>query len=161
MERCSQTLLLYIKLKRRLTFTLTHIHKYTQKPTKECTISRCGAVHRLLLFSPARLLIQEGVWWVRALANADSTMVTWCPVTWQDPCFISMATAEAANTCEFNSDLYLFIYVSSWKQTKKNILPRCVRLSRWRRDVKDVQGWALGGCAWWCGWTAARASGWL
>lgn len=48
-----------------------------------------------------------------------------------------------------------------WKHTNEDTLPGCVRLSRWRRDVKVLEGGALGGCAWGCGRTAARASGWL
>ena len=59
------------------------------------TICRCGAVHGLLLLSPVRLLIQEGVRWLRSLGNADATVVTRCLISRQGSCLISMATAEA------------------------------------------------------------------
>lgn len=69
-------------------FSLSNTHTPS---SWEDTICRCGAVHRLLLFSPARLLIQEGVWWLRAFSEADATVVTRCLIS----CLISMATAEA------------------------------------------------------------------
>lgn len=120
---------------------------------------------------PTRLLIQEGVWWLRALSNADAAMVTRCLISRQGSRLISMATAEAGLSGKQNvhqrqslsllSPVPLVMSWSCFSVKRRDKVPGCVWLSRWRGDVKVLEGRILGGCAWGCGWTAAWASGWL
>lgn len=58
------------------------------------------------------------------------------------------------------SQRWFFNSFSSFHQWSA-CLPGCVWHRGWRGDVKVLEGWALGGGSWRCGWTATWASGWL
>ncbi len=122
--------------------TLTHTHTHTHTD-KLHTICRRGAVHRLLLFSPARLLIQEGVWWLRALSHADATMVTRCLVSWQGPRLISMATAAtvlSSNKCTSKSELLFAVINFTYISVLFYFSESTQRLSTWVCMVQQVEG---------------------